>query len=164
MEKTCKFCKKTKPLEQFVKIRTFVRKCCLTCYQSSGLEEQRERDIEFLENRRNYENVYKKQYRQKHWASALYKQAKQRAKVKGLSFEIEISDIIIPEFCPILGIKLQQGQSRMIDASPSLDRIKPELGYIKNNIKVISNRANRIKSNGTIEEHQKIIKYLIENS
>ena len=48
-----------------------------------------------------------------------------------------------------------------IDNSPSIDRIIPELGYTKGNIQIISHRANNtIKNNGTIEEHEKIIKYI----
>jgi hypothetical protein len=34
--------------------------------------------------------------------------------------------------------------------SPSLDRIVPEVGYIDGNVRVISDRANRLKSNRTL--------------
>lgn len=37
-------------------------------------------------------------------------------------------------------------------SSPSLDRLRPELGYVRGNICVISNLANRIKSNATSAE------------
>lgn len=33
-------------------------------------------------------------------------------------------------------------------------------GYVKGNITVISNKANRIKNNGTAEEHEAIAKWL----
>jgi hypothetical protein len=36
--------------------------------------------------------------------------------------------------------------------SPSLDRIKPELGYVPGNIQVISARANVMKNDATPEE------------
>lgn len=45
------------------------------------------------------------------------------------------------------------------DNSPTLDRIIPELGYVKNNIIVISFRANRIKCNATIDELKKITNF-----
>ena len=45
----------------------------------------------------------------------------------------------------------------MFPDSPSLDRIVPELGYVKGNIRVISNRANHLKSDATLEEHRKIL-------
>lgn len=80
--------------------------------------------------------------------------AKNRAKVKGVAFDLTEKDISVPVFCPILGIKLESGiaGSGNNDAAPSLDRIIPELGYVRGNVVVVSNKANRMKSNGTAEE------------
>ena len=89
--------------------------------------------------------------------------AKGRAKKLGLEFNLTIEDIIIPEFCPVLGIKLKQSFGNLSDASPSLDRIVPELGYVKGNVKVISNRANTIKNNATLSELEKIAEYVRVN-
>jgi len=87
--------------------------------------------------------------------------AKQRSFDKRLPFDIEESDIVIPETCPVLGIKLNPGKhSRFADDIPSLDKLIPKLGYVKGNISVISWRANRIKNDGTIDEHQKIIDWM----
>ena len=36
----------------------------------------------------------------------------------------------------------------------------PELGYIKGNVWVISNKANRIKNNATLEELRLLVKNL----
>lgn len=36
--------------------------------------------------------------------------------------------------------------------SPSIDKVIPELGYVRGNVWVISNKANRIKNNATLEE------------
>lgn len=80
--------------------------------------------------------------------------AKKRAKDKQVDFSIEVEDIVIPDFCPILkNIRLEMSRTGWkTDNSPSLDRIIPELGYIKGNIQVISDRANRMKSNSTFDE------------
>lgn len=86
--------------------------------------------------------------------------ARRRAKNHNIIFNIKISDVVVPEFCPVLGIKLKPTKNHLSDTSPTLDRIDPRLGYVKGNICVISNRANRIKSDGTIEEHEKIIQYI----
>ena len=88
--------------------------------------------------------------------------AKKRALKKGFDFNLEIEDIPeIPKFCPILGIEIKANIiGQPLDSSPSLDRIDSSKGYIKNNIKIISNRANRIKSDATIEELQKLINFL----
>ena len=80
--------------------------------------------------------------------------AKMRAKKKGLPFSLTIDDIVIPVVCPYFGIPLKAADGRMNDNSPSLDRISPALGYVPGNVEVISWRANRLKGDGTAEEHR----------
>jgi hypothetical protein len=78
---------------------------------------------------------------------------KSRASTKGIPFEIEVSDIVIPEFCPLLGIKLNTEPNKDNRwASPSIDRLIPEKGYIKGNILICSMRANTIKNNASVDE------------
>ena len=82
--------------------------------------------------------------------------ARFRAKKNNLPFNIEMEDIIIPEYCPILEIKLERKEYGLGGSfqhnSPSLDKIDPELGYVKGNIIVISMKANVMKHNATKEE------------
>ena len=87
--------------------------------------------------------------------------AKQRAKRKGIEFSLIKEDIIIPTHCPILGIELKTNQSRGLRPnSPSLDRRDNNKGYTKDNICVISGRANTLKSNASIEELESILRYM----
>jgi len=82
----------------------------------------------------------------------MFHSAKSRAKKLDLPFNLELSDIIIPEYCPVFPeIKLKVNDVSRFD-SPSLDRIIPELGYVKNNIMVISHKANSIKNSVTDPE------------
>ena len=131
------------------------------------------------EDNKEYYTFYKKDYyednkehllalekaeRLKNPEKFLWKSAKKRAKEKGLAFDIDVSDIIIPDVCPILGMKLVIGNSvKERENSPSLDKILPELGYVKGNVQVISFRANTLKRDGHIEDFEKIIKYIKEN-
>jgi hypothetical protein len=79
--------------------------------------------------------------------------AKKRAKKKGLPFDIELDDIIIPDICPLLGIRLAKAEGGApAPHSPSLDRIIPELGYVRGNIQVLSYLANSMKQNATTEQ------------
>jgi hypothetical protein len=78
--------------------------------------------------------------------------ARRNAKRRGEECSLELKDIVIPEYCPVLGIKLQPGSHSHQDCSPSVDRIDSTKGYTKDNVWIISARANRIKNNATIEE------------
>jgi hypothetical protein len=87
--------------------------------------------------------------------------AKIRAKKAGVPFDLEPEDLSLPEFCPILGIKLEKGGPiSERDSSPSLDRLVPELGYTLDNVSIICHRANRLKSNGTAAELRAIADWM----
>lgn len=77
--------------------------------------------------------------------------AKNRAQRLGLDFDLELSDIVMPKVCPLLGIPLIKGDGVIHDNSPSLDRKRASSGYTKDNIWVISALANKIKNNANSE-------------
>lgn len=82
-----------------------------------------------------------------------------------IPFNICIDNIMQPEYCPVFGIKLNygwSGEGRKSTEKASIDRLIPELGYVKGNVFVISLRANRLKNNMTIEELESILKYMKE--
>ena len=89
--------------------------------------------------------------------------ARKRATKAEVPFDISLDDIVIPEICPVLGIKLQVNRGcGFKPTSPSLDRKIPSVGYVKGNVRVISYRANEIKRDATLEELEKVIRYLQE--
>lgn len=90
----------------------------------------------------------------------LLARARQRAKDLSLPCALTREDIIIPEFCPILGMRMSLGTMKERDSSPSLDRVVPSLGYIPSNVAVISHLANRIKNTGTAEQHRRIADWM----
>ena len=89
--------------------------------------------------------------------------ARKRAKRKGIDFDLDQSDLIVPPTCPVLGIELFVSGGKRTANSPSLDRIDNSRGYIKSNVRVISFRANALKNDATIEELEKIVNYMKEN-
>ena len=88
----------------------------------------------------------------------MWADAKKRSKNQDVPFDIEPGDIVITENCPVLGIPLtrQMGKGKPSDNSPTLDKIIPEKGYVKDNIVVVSYKANSMKRNATIEEVVKL--------
>lgn len=75
-------------------------------------------------------------------------------------FRLTEDDIVVPEFCPVLGLPLRPTVGCSDDYSPTVDRLVPELGYVPGNIAVISHRANSIKSFGTAAEHRQIADWM----
>jgi hypothetical protein len=133
-------------------------------YYQANKERILAKNAEWLKN--NYE---RKQQMSRDWyhrtkeanlVKYLWKYAKARAKKKNLPFTITLEDIIIPEMCPIFKVPFILGD---IKYCPSIDRIEPKLGYVKENIQVISNLANRMKWDSNREELLIFCKGVIQN-
>ena len=99
-------------------------------------------------------------WKREHVAVSLLQWARRRVKESGLPCDLTAKDIFVPKVCPVLGITLVKGTEGPQDSSPTLDRIIPELGYVKGNVVVISYKANRIKSNGSAEEVRKVADWM----
>ena len=94
-------------------------------------------------------------------AYRMWQSAKSRAKRLKIPFDIILEDMFVPAICPLLGIPLISGlgkKMKMSPNSPTLDRKIPSLGYTKGNIWVISNRANLIKNDASIDEIRLLLK------
>jgi len=146
--KTCASCGKEKALSAFGKDKQKkdgLRAYCRVCMKAKGTSEgAKKAQTKFTDN--NPESV-------------MYSNAKQRAKREGLPFNLKPTDIDIPDVCPALGIPMKRSNV-ISEGSPTLDKVIPELGYIRGNIVVISNLANRMKSNHTSEQLQLVVNYI----
>lgn len=94
--------------------------------------------------------------------SIRFSRKKQNCKSNDILFDLEFSDVFWPTHCPVLGIELDYwGEAgTRVENSPSFDKLDPSKGYVKGNVQIISWRANRIKNDGTAEEHRKIAEYI----
>lgn len=100
----------------------------------------------------------------KHYFDRMLRAAKIRARAKGIPFSISRKDLNIPSHCPVLGVKLEIGGGRdEVDNSPSIDRFDNSRGYTPDNVRIISYRANRLKSDATLQELKAIIAYMEES-
>lgn len=88
--------------------------------------------------------------------------SKSRAKLRGLEHNIGLDDIMIPEKCPVLGIRLWRMKGERTNHTPSLDRIDSSKGYIKGNIVVVSWRANLLKRDATSKEIRRLADFYCE--
>jgi hypothetical protein len=110
-----------------------------------------------------------------HIRYSLLQALKDRARRRGYDSDLEVSDIPdVPNICPVLGIpilkyrKWSEGKGKgkgrnRHDSSPTIDRLDSNLPYLKkyrNNLAVISWRANKLKSDATIDELIKLSQYV----
>lgn len=117
---------------------------------------------------REYNRIYMKEWRKRNLALVTARETswrndnpkkrlinctKQSAKLKGLEHNIDEKDLDLPELCPLLGIPIDYtaGNGKTM-LKPSIDRINPNLGYIKGNVELISSLANTMKSKATPEQ------------
>lgn len=171
MLKRCCLCEQELPLNAFsysCSAKDNKQTHCKACSNTYAKQDYRNNPKPYRARAKKFRELnpgYNKNYKYKNPERWLLYGAKSRAKRKNIEFNLELEDIIIPERCPILGIKLQCNHNNKPEFnSPSIDRIIPKLGYIPNNIRIISYRANLLKSDGTIEELEAVLKYMISNN
>lgn len=96
-----------------------------------------------------------KKWRQGNLEKLLLSRAKNRAIKLGLEFNLTVEDIVIPKTCPLLGVPLgnkYKDPHIPADHVPSIDRKDNTKGYTKDNIWIISFKANRMKNTATKPE------------
>lgn len=94
----------------------------------------------------------------------MWRRAKNRAKVRGRVFDIEVEDILLPTVCPVFGFPLREnkGRSGAFFDSYSLDRIDNDKGYVQGNIQVISQLANAMKADASVEQLLKFSRFMLK--
>lgn len=110
--------------------------------------------------RNEYTRAYYRARRMNNLEGDILTRCKFRAKQHKIPFNLQRDDIEIPDVCPVLGIPLDRGGNGQKGArpnSPSIDRIRPELGYTQGNVRIISNRANTLKCDASVEELELVL-------
>lgn len=109
----------------------------------------------YKENHRRWE----KEDRRANPARALHRSCRKRAQKTGIDFDIDVSDIVIPERCPILEEPLIYcGPDRLY--WPTVDRVDNTKGYVKGNVRVISFKANMMKCDMLIWQVENLLAYM----
>jgi hypothetical protein len=162
----CSKCKKEKKIEDFYRSNT--RKCgyesgCKDCRRAAASNYGR------TEQGKLQSKLQKQRMRGtvQHALKKAMEEARRRARKQNIPFSLTIDDLssLVVSHCPITEEPLDWEKRYVVNGrftknSPSLDRIIPELGYVPGNCAFLSHRGNTIKSNGTAEEHSRIVKYM----
>jgi hypothetical protein len=120
-------------------------------WQQENPDKYRAKSKRFYESNRTKVALANEKYRKQNTNKYLFARAKLRASKRGLEFNIELDDVVVPQVCPLLGIEISPW-SEFQDFRPSLDRIDSTKGYIKGNVHVVSHKANRLKNNACGDE------------
>lgn len=172
--KICRDCGRELPLDMFYKNGTGYRPECKEC-TLKAISERRSRDIEASrakERERYHKNRDKeiaamKRYRKNLKETNYFKHfiMNKKKSVMRACIHWDLDEDYLRELftgvCPVFGCAIHAGGAKD-DCKAELDRLIPSKGYVKGNVRWISRRANRIKSDASIDEIKKILKYMEE--
>ena len=110
-----------------------------------------QRKIQRIKHREK-DKIYRRKYIERDRGLYLLREIRRRSTKKGLPCDLmnhldEINHRIAKGVCEMSGIPLRLTQGKMVYNSPSIDRIKPEKGYIYSNIRIVCFAMNMAMSN-----------------
>ena len=166
MCKVCKVCGRTLPYTAFNKDKSRAdgrRNRCRECDAAYFQAKQRDPEWKKRHNQKSKDRRarLKSEDPAALWAYDAVANARQRAKRGGVPCNISLNYVrsLVVDYCPLLGIPLIYSADELRSNSATLDRKQPDKGYVEGNVAVLSHRANRLKSDSSIEE----LKLLLEN-
>lgn len=143
---------------------TKTNKVCTTCKTEKPLgdfpPDRRAKDGKQTKCRACINDWIKRHYRSNP-AEHMLRRARSRATQRGFEFSITIDDILPPpDVCPVFGVRLRISTSGQDPWAYSLDRVDNSKGYVPGNVVVMSYKANRLKNDGTAEDHEIIAAWI----
>jgi hypothetical protein len=147
--------------------KNYIYKCneCIKTEKAIQANEARKRDPGLSAERCHRHHVKLKNSAPKKYTSQqMRSSAKKRADALCVPYDLDAKYIesICPDICPIFKIELKFGGGNKGKNSASLDRIKPSLGYVKGNVRVISYLANLMKNEASDEELILFAKWILK--
>ena len=143
--RTCIDCGEKKPFSDFERVDRSTRRVCSSCHA----RRQREQRVK----NKSEDIVY-------HSIRESLNGARKRAKEKGYPFDITIEDLMpFPTHCEVSGVELVYGKGDKKHGA-SLDKVVPSKGYVKGNVRIISQMVNFAKTDLTVKQLKKLIDYI----
>lgn len=179
MLKSCGRCKLAKDVDCFSKNKiasdglSYYCKACVHDYYQSNRDKILAQNREWQKNNAERHQSYRLQYDQQREQGVMGKMrnmlrsSRKRAKEKGLLHTLKMKDLqaLFVTHCPITGKEIvwEPDVNQMLHYNPlgpSLDRTNSAEGYTPFNVRIVSHRGNTWKNNMTLEDAEKVVRYL----
>jgi hypothetical protein len=153
----CRRCSETKPISAFDyrsgnrshQVKSWCHQCTRNYFNAYMKRRYHENPQRYIKGR--------KDRHASNPARVMLTSAKRRARDYKMECTITLADIIVPEFCPVFGIRLAVANGRSAKNSPTIDRIDNTKGYIPGNIWVISRIANDLKRDASLADLEALV-------
>lgn len=160
-EKTCRQCGVTKSTDEYWKKSSYrdgLDPLCRTC--SAAFQRQwRKENPKIVQQYHKLHDAKRRTSDPLYYVKKIYGELKRRSVSRKVPFDLSLEDVLpVPQVCPVLGVPMLPGSGH--DYTPSLDKVIPSLGYVRGNVVWMSNRANRIKNDATLEELTSVTAWL----
>lgn len=145
------------------KKRLFCDECNATL---SGTEKLRLKRLK-VEGFHDKELLQRKLSHRRNYIHEMIINARKRARKHNLEFNLTDNDIVIPKMCPLLNVPFVLGEKANYEYTPTIDRIDNSKGYTKDNIWIITKKANSMKNSASFSELKtfctNILRYSLNN-
>src|ERR1700676_647553 len=106
-------------------------------YQRRYRNDHREDINKYNQEHRPRLKFLKRKLKEKNLAVAMLKNKEGQCRRNGTLFNLSEEDISpLPSLCPVFGMELCYSNKVIQENSPSLDRVNPDLGYVRGNVNV----------------------------
>jgi hypothetical protein len=138
---------------------------CFSCYDKwqyhKNPEAKAKKHKEWASKNQAHLRQYSAEWRRQNPLKKVFVSLRGNAKKRGIPFSLTEEDLkaVWTEVCPVFGVPLQLNTVRQ-NNSLSVDRIDNSVGYVPGNICVMSWRANRLKTDATVEELEAVVNFM----
>lgn len=113
---------------------------------------------------KDLQNKKMQEYYNKNIKKWLLKQARERAKEKGIPCTVTDKDFEVPELCPVTLRPMARATKQVSPDSFTLDRLDSTKGYEPGNVMVMSFMANNAKNRLTLAQLRRLVKILEDHN
>ncbi len=138
-------------------------KCCENCGEKLSFLRKEDEKMKRFCSKKCQEKYYRC-YTDEGWQCRKYIALQKSAEKRDIPFTLSrehFDNLGRPEKCKYLGIPLDYAATKIVEGSPSVNRIDPTKGYEDGNVEIISNKANIVFHTLTHDEFKEMSRNVV---